>query len=82
MNHAHVVYDGQPLVLLRFNDGDGALAFPHQVRKNGYIKLECQLEPGYAHIDHDGQIWRNQGIIAYVDDDEELARVWDSLNPF
>lgn len=77
--HAAVTYRGRALVLLRFEDGDGALAFPDQVRDDGHIKPECLLEPGFAHIDHDGQIWREKNVLSYLDDDADLARAWDSL---
>jgi len=57
MKSMPVTFNGVPLVLLRFNDGEGALAHPDQIR-DGTIALECQFEPGFAHIDADGQVWR------------------------
>jgi hypothetical protein len=70
-----VNYEGRELVLIVFGDGEGALAFPHQI-ENGYIRLECQLEPGFAHIDSDGQIWRERGVISFAHDHPDLAPHW------
>jgi hypothetical protein len=76
MKTASVTFEGHDLVLIVFADGEGALAFPHQVNEEGHIKLECQLEPGFAHIDSDGQIWRERGVIAFAQDHPDLAPFW------
>ena len=73
-----VHFEGQKLAFIRFDHGEGALAFPHQVTDSG-IKLECLLEPGFAHIDSDGQIWRLGDCSGNANDHPDLAALWSLL---
>lgn len=75
MKMTPVVFEGKPLVLIQFGDGEGALAYPHQVTDLG-IRLECQLEPGFAHIDSDGQIWREGSCSDNANTHPDLSGAW------
>ena len=75
MKTTEVVFEGKPLILIKFADGEGALAFPHQIEDGG-IRLECQFEPGYAHIDSDGQIWRHGDSTLNANTHPDLAAHW------
>lgn len=70
-----VVFQGQPLILIRFLNGEGALAYPHQV-ENDNIRPECHLEPGFAHIDSDGQIWRLGNCCENANTHPDLRAAW------
>jgi hypothetical protein len=68
------------LVLLRFETGEGAIAFTHQIADdNQSIRLECQLEPGFAHIDSDGEIWRNGRVVGRATGKDWIAVTIDGV---
>lgn len=51
-----VIFEGEPFIWLRNEDGSGALAYPQHVDESGHIKRMFCFSESFAHVMADGAI--------------------------